>query len=40
MQPLVDAIAEFLEKRCGCMEHDYSVVVHGPPELRLVVTER
>lgn len=35
MAAIVDAVADELERR-GCVEHDYSVIVKGPPELRIV----
>lgn len=39
MAAIVDAVANELERR-GCVEHDYSVIVHGPPELRIVMVDR
>lgn len=39
MAALVNAVADELERR-GCEEHDYDVIVKGPPELRIVVVER
>lgn len=39
MQPIVDAVADMLEAR-GVVEQQYNVTVHGPPEARLVMTER
>jgi len=40
MDVIVDAIADELERRGYSPNGDYEVLVHGPPQMKIVVTER